>query len=186
MKPFVVNRHGRLVFPAVARRGFALEDRGAERRLAPRKLHALAGVRVPLAKGTQRPSALRAAVFRLRGRASADRAFPALALGVAIITVANVSREGRSAPGASPGPPEGRACEARGAGRRTPLRHGLPPEAPSNERGYRNICLGISSCEAARAADASPICGQAANYPQARSARPSAPTRTAAREPASG
>ena len=108
--------------PAVARRVFALEDRGAERRLAPRKLHALAGVRVPLAKGTQRPSALRAAVFGHRGRASADRAFPALALGVAIITVANGSREGRSAPGASPGPPEGRACEARGAGRRTPLR----------------------------------------------------------------
>ena len=118
------------------------QDRGAERRVAPRKLHALAGVRVPLAKGTQRPSALRAAVFGHRGRASADRAFPALALGVAIITVANGSREGRSAPGASPGPPEGRACKARGAGRRTPLRHGLPPEAPSNERGYRNIYLG--------------------------------------------
>jgi hypothetical protein len=107
---------GRLVFPAVARRVFALEDRGAERRLAPRKLHALAGVRAPLAKGTQRPSALRAAVYGLRGRASADRAFPALALGVAIITVANESREGRSAPGAIPVPPEGRACKARGAG----------------------------------------------------------------------
>ena len=99
---------------AVARRVFALEDRGAERRVAPRVFRCTpCGVRVPWAKGTLRPSALRAAVFRLRGRASADRAFPALALGVAIITVANGSREGRSAPGASPGPPEGRACEAR-------------------------------------------------------------------------
>ena len=129
---------GRLVFPAVARRVFALEDRGAERRLAPNKLHALRRARPlgegnaapigaqkiarlggrarPFGEGTLRPSALRAAVYGLRGRASADRAFPALALGVAIITVANESREGRSAPGAIPVPPEGRACKARGAG----------------------------------------------------------------------
>ena len=100
------------------------------------------GVRVPLAKGTQRPSALRAAVFGHRGRASADRAFPALALGVAIITVANGSREGRSAPGASPGPPEGRACEARGAGRRTPLRFRTHSGGALDERGCRNIYVG--------------------------------------------
>jgi hypothetical protein len=133
---------GRLVFPTVARRVFALEDRGAERRVAPRKLHALAGVRVPLAKGTQRPSALRTALVGLRGRASADGAFPALALGVAIITVANGSREGRSAPGASPGPPEGRACEARGAGRRTPLRFRTHSGGALVEWGCRNIYIG--------------------------------------------
>ena len=110
-------RGGRLVSPAVARRVFALEDRGAERRVAPPvKCARLGGRARPFGEGTLRPSALRAAVYGLRGRASADRAFPALALGVAIITVANGSREGRSAPGAIPVPPEGRACKARRAG----------------------------------------------------------------------
>ena len=80
--------------------------------------------------------------LRSPGRAPADRAFPALALSVAIITVANVSREGRSAPGASPCRPGRRACEARGRGRRTPLRLQTPPATPSNERGYGNIYIG--------------------------------------------
>ena len=84
--------------------------------IGAQKIARLGGRARPFGEGTLRPSALRAAVYGLRGRASADRAFPALALGVAIITVANGSREGRSAPGAIPVPPEGRACKARGAG----------------------------------------------------------------------
>jgi len=40
----------------------------------------LGGRARPFGEGTLRPSALRAAVYGLRGRASADRAFPALAL----------------------------------------------------------------------------------------------------------
>ena len=62
---------------------------GAERRVAPSELHALRGVpadvRVPLAKGTRRPSALRAALVGHRGRAPVAGAFPAFALGVAVI-----------------------------------------------------------------------------------------------------
>src|SRR6185295_11286704 len=82
---------------------------------------------------------------------SADRAFPAFALSVAIITVANGSREGLSAPGASPVPP-GAPC-LRGTGARAP--HPTPPSDASggalDERGYGNIYLGnVVSSNASR------------------------------------
>ena len=123
------RRGGRRV-SALARR--ALSPRKAEGRSADwRHLQCarLGGRARPFGEGTLRPSALRAAVYGLRGRASADRAFPALALSVAIITVANESREGRSAPGAIPVPP-GAPC-LRGTGARAP--HPAPPSDASGD-----------------------------------------------------
>ena len=128
--------------PAVARRVFALEDRGAERRLAPPAVCTPWRACAPLWRRDAAPIGAPRGGLRSPGRAPADRAFPALALSVAIITVANGSREGRSAPGASPCRPGRRACEARGRGRRTPLRLQTPPATPSNERGCRNIYVG--------------------------------------------
>jgi hypothetical protein len=138
------------VGPAGGRRVSALAGRvlvprkaeGAERRVAPRKLHALAGVRVPLAKGTQRPSALRTALDGLRGRTPFDGAFPALALGVAGIGSDRIAW-GRCAPGRIPEPLGPRACKARRRRRRTPLHLRMPPVAPSSEPGCRNITAGI-------------------------------------------
>ena len=69
-----------------------------------------------LGEGTLRPSALRAAAYGIGVALPSDGAFPAFALGVAVNPVANGSRGSRSAPGASPVPPGGHACEARHAG----------------------------------------------------------------------
>src|SRR6185436_5132711 len=72
---------GRLVFPAVARRVVALEDRGAERRVAPPvKCARLGGRARPLGEGNAAPFGAPHGVGRPAGGSPFDGAVPALAL----------------------------------------------------------------------------------------------------------
>jgi hypothetical protein len=70
-----------VVFPPWQGGALPLASRGAERRVALRVFRCTpCGVRVPLAKGTQRRSALHAAVVALRGRTLRCRGFKHLRL----------------------------------------------------------------------------------------------------------
>ena len=118
------------------------EGRSAEVAL-PSVCARLGGRARPLAKGTLRPSALRAAVYGLPG--SVSRIDGRLLHFRSITGPSSGNRTigwGHSAPGRSRRRPGRRACEARVRGRRTPLRLQTPLEAPSNERGCRTITIG--------------------------------------------
>jgi len=120
------------------------KPRGRSAEVAPGKTaRPCGGVRVPLAKGTRRPSALRAAAYgrpgsvsRIDGRLLHFRSITGPSSGNRTIGW------GLSAPGRSRRRPGRRACEARGRGRRTPLRLQTPPATPSNERGCGNVYIG--------------------------------------------
>jgi hypothetical protein len=90
------------VFPAVARRVVALEDRGAERRVAPPvKCARLGGRARPLGEGNAAPFGAPHGVGRPAGGSPFDGAVPALALGVAGIG-SELNRVGSLCPRADP------------------------------------------------------------------------------------
>ena len=130
-----------VVFPALAGGPLPSKAEGAERRVAPPDtFHALRRAR-PLAKGrcALRRSARRFSVsgshFALTARSSIG------ARNAGRHCIATVLARGHSAPGA--GPRAARAPCLRGTKAQAPhpAPPWMPPEAPSNERGCRNIYL---------------------------------------------